>query len=90
MLYAGRTSDAKAGAAMAAGIIEAIDFPTSIFIDRVPAFIIVLAVAGTKADADATKRKKAATIFENIFLTYWIKSRLIYDECGVCSDARRC
>jgi hypothetical protein len=29
-----KASDAMAGAAMAAGIIEAIDFPTSIFIER--------------------------------------------------------
>ena len=66
-LFHGHTSDAKTGAAMAAGIIEAIDFPTSIFMERAPAFTIVRAVAGTKADAEARKRKKAATILENIF-----------------------
>ena len=35
-----RTSEAKAGAEIARGTIEAIAFPRSIFIERAPAFII--------------------------------------------------
>ena len=65
---------------MAAGIIEAIDFPTSIFIERAPAFIMVLAVAGTKADAEARKSNRAATILENIFYPHRYERQLINDK----------